>query len=212
MKNSEYKLMIIENYIEWYTSSDKERDKLKDGASCYVKEDYTDEIESALEQYKKENISNSYPKNFVERRIKFALEDLDKVRTKISVELLGEDRFDEVWTSLNNIQIALDFNSDEADTWKLSSELYVCEYDIEFSAPELGSQTSDYDFKCYDGYATANNGILELKVSYPKISEMNENQKLDCLEYRYGSDASKYNIHFGDVMMCKGKLESFKVL
>ena len=34
--NKKIKLMIIENYIDWYTSDDKERDRLKKGADVYV--------------------------------------------------------------------------------------------------------------------------------------------------------------------------------
>lgn len=36
--------MIIENYIEWYTTDDRERESLKQGAYQYVKEDHIDEI------------------------------------------------------------------------------------------------------------------------------------------------------------------------
>ncbi len=89
---------------------------------------------------------------------------------------------------------------------------YVSESDIEFYAPELGSQTSGYHFRCYDGYGIADNGILEIKVKYPKISELSDKDKMDCLTYRYSTDAKDFEVHFGDVMMSKGKLESFKVL
>jgi len=44
MNNKDKKLMIIENYIEWYTTDDLEREQMKEGASCYVKEDHVDEI------------------------------------------------------------------------------------------------------------------------------------------------------------------------
>jgi len=44
MNNKEKKLMIIENYIEWYTTDDQEREQMKEGASLYVKEDHVDEI------------------------------------------------------------------------------------------------------------------------------------------------------------------------
>jgi hypothetical protein len=54
MKNSDYKSMIIENYIEWYTTDDQEREEMKEGALLYVEEDHVDEIESAIERYKKE--------------------------------------------------------------------------------------------------------------------------------------------------------------
>jgi hypothetical protein len=39
------KLMIIENYIDHYTSDDEERDAMKENALMYVEEDYNDEIE-----------------------------------------------------------------------------------------------------------------------------------------------------------------------
>jgi len=39
------KLMIIENFIDHYTTDDKERDEMKDDAKIYVEEDWVDEIE-----------------------------------------------------------------------------------------------------------------------------------------------------------------------
>lgn len=44
MNNKDKKLMIIENYIEWYTTDDQEREQMKENASCYVAEDWVDEI------------------------------------------------------------------------------------------------------------------------------------------------------------------------
>jgi hypothetical protein len=90
--------------------------------------------------------------------------------------------------------------------------VYVTESDIEFSANELGSQTSGYHFKCYDGYAIGDNRVLEIKVIYPKLAEIGEVFKEECMSFRYGRLEFGYNIHFGDIMLYKGKLESFKVL
>lgn len=96
---------------------------------------------------------------------------------------------------------------------EINRGVYVTESDIEFGANELGSQTSGYHFKCYDGYAIGDNRVLEIKVIYPKLSEMNDARKEECLCFRYSNHLEdKYNIHFGDVMLYKGKLESFKVL
>lgn len=93
-------------------------------------------------------------------------------------------------------------------------ELYVLETEIEFSAPELGSQTSGYDFKCYDGYAVGENEVVEIIVTYPKMIDLTQSEVDDCLYFRYGSDHKKYDyeIHFGDVMMLKSKLKSFRLL
>jgi len=41
------KLMIIENYIDHYTSDDKEREQMKANAWLYVIEDHVDEIKQA---------------------------------------------------------------------------------------------------------------------------------------------------------------------
>jgi len=43
-KTQEIKLMIIENYIDHYTSNDEERDSMKEVARSYVEEDWVDEI------------------------------------------------------------------------------------------------------------------------------------------------------------------------
>ena len=44
-KSEDLKLMIIENFIEWYTSSDKEREAMKECAYDYVIEDHCNEFE-----------------------------------------------------------------------------------------------------------------------------------------------------------------------
>ena len=48
MKNTkEIKLMIIENYIDWFTTDEDERKRMKDNANLYVEEDWVDEIKQA---------------------------------------------------------------------------------------------------------------------------------------------------------------------
>lgn len=119
------------------------------------------------------------------------------------------------------IQILLDSIKDLTDELNNQEDAYqepdyVTESDIDFYAPELGSQTSGYHFKCYDAFAVADNGIVQIKVTYPFLYQiLNDKSKSDeCLSYRYGGDHSKYayELHFGDVMMKYGKLESFKLL
>ena len=40
----EIKLMIIENFIDYYTSDELEREAMKEEANTYVEEDWVDEI------------------------------------------------------------------------------------------------------------------------------------------------------------------------
>jgi len=47
MKNNEVKLMIIHNFIDWFTNNEEERNKLKNEAENYVNEDHVNEIEQA---------------------------------------------------------------------------------------------------------------------------------------------------------------------
>lgn len=44
----EMKLMIIENYIDWYTSDEEERELMKEGAVSYVLEDHCNELSELL--------------------------------------------------------------------------------------------------------------------------------------------------------------------
>ena len=37
--------MILENYIDWYTSDEQEREELKENAELYVREDHVDELD-----------------------------------------------------------------------------------------------------------------------------------------------------------------------
>jgi hypothetical protein len=45
LEAKEIKLMIIENYINWFTSNQEERDSMIEGAKCSVTEDFINEIE-----------------------------------------------------------------------------------------------------------------------------------------------------------------------
>jgi spore maturation protein CgeB len=47
-KAEELKLIIIENFIEYYTSSDKERMAIKECAYDYVIEDHCNELEELI--------------------------------------------------------------------------------------------------------------------------------------------------------------------
>jgi len=48
MKNTkEIKLQIIDNYIDWFTSNESERESMKEEATTYVKDDWVDEIEQS---------------------------------------------------------------------------------------------------------------------------------------------------------------------
>lgn len=46
-KTQEIKLMIIENFIDHHTTNEDERDRMKEDALMYVKEDWVDEIEQS---------------------------------------------------------------------------------------------------------------------------------------------------------------------
>ena len=47
-KSEDLRLMIIENFIEWYTSSDKEREAMKICAFDYIDECHYDELEELI--------------------------------------------------------------------------------------------------------------------------------------------------------------------
>jgi hypothetical protein len=47
MNNKEIKRMILHNYVDWFTSSDSERERIQKGVDAYVEEDHVDEIGQA---------------------------------------------------------------------------------------------------------------------------------------------------------------------
>jgi spore maturation protein CgeB len=47
-KAEELKLIIIENFIDYYTSDDKEREAIKECAYDYVIEDHCNELEELI--------------------------------------------------------------------------------------------------------------------------------------------------------------------
>lgn len=48
-KTKEIKLMIIENFIDYYTTDETEREEMKEEAATYVEEDWVDEIGQAFD-------------------------------------------------------------------------------------------------------------------------------------------------------------------
>ena len=44
MKNIEIKQVIIENFIDWYTSNGEQRDRMKEALQSYLDEDDVDEL------------------------------------------------------------------------------------------------------------------------------------------------------------------------
>lgn len=46
-KTEETKLMIINNFIDYFTTNEEERDQMKKNALVYVEEDWVDEIEQS---------------------------------------------------------------------------------------------------------------------------------------------------------------------
>lgn len=51
-KTKETKLMIIENFIDYYTTDETEREGMKKEATIYVEEDWVDEIEQSFPNVK----------------------------------------------------------------------------------------------------------------------------------------------------------------
>lgn len=47
-ETKEVKLMIIENFIDYYTTDESERIEMKEEAATYVEEDWVDEIEQSF--------------------------------------------------------------------------------------------------------------------------------------------------------------------
>jgi hypothetical protein len=51
MKKIEIKQMTIENYIDWFTSDDVEREKMKDNLQSYLEQDHVDEMDVLKSMY-----------------------------------------------------------------------------------------------------------------------------------------------------------------
>jgi hypothetical protein len=50
MTNNDTKLMIINNFIDWYTTNEDEREAMKKNSKTYVDEDWVDEVQSRIDE------------------------------------------------------------------------------------------------------------------------------------------------------------------
>jgi hypothetical protein len=53
MKSNEIKEIIIENFIEWYSSFETERIRMKEALQIYLDEDHVDEVQEFINQMTK---------------------------------------------------------------------------------------------------------------------------------------------------------------
>lgn len=70
----------------------------------------------------------------------------------------------------------------------------------------------EYFCRCYDGYAicmssTYSNVPDVIKVKYPKLKELTNEQKDHILDYRGLYDLTRKDIHYGDVAVVYGEIE-----
>lgn len=61
---------------------------------------------------------NTYSKPMVDRRINLALDDLEFLRKRLSNSIAESEALGEL---LTNIEVALDLESDESDSWRFHS-------------------------------------------------------------------------------------------
>ena len=53
MKSTEIKQIIIENFIDWYSSYDTEKIRMKEALQIYLDEDHVDELNEFINQITK---------------------------------------------------------------------------------------------------------------------------------------------------------------
>ena len=112
MKQSETKLIIIQNYIDYFTSNDDERKLMYENAYQYVNEDHVNELENLTEVKQ------------LKHRLTMVQDDIKVIREFLYSKGLSKyfemktPMADECWTHLNNIDIACDLYSNESLDWK----------------------------------------------------------------------------------------------
>lgn len=92
-------------------------------------------------------------------------------------------------------------------------ENYISEQSVYVTIPNIDEEVI-YDFRCYDGYAIgtmvcdAPNAPQEIKMSYPTLAEVSDDEELAdyILRYRGLYDLKHNDIHYGDIMMALGEL------
>jgi len=60
----------------------------------------------------------TYSKELIERRTNLVMDDVECIAKFLRDNYPADGKLYEVMASLNNIEIALDFNDDESDKWK----------------------------------------------------------------------------------------------
>lgn len=68
-----------------------------------------------------EDTMETYSKKLIERRISLAMDEIESMVEFLKANYPREGQLAEVKSSLNNIEIALDFNDDESDKWTFYS-------------------------------------------------------------------------------------------
>lgn len=59
----------------------------------------------------------TYSKELIERRTSLVMDEVESIAKYLNDNLPRDEKFYEIISSLNNIEIALDFNDSESDRW-----------------------------------------------------------------------------------------------
>jgi hypothetical protein len=91
---------------------------------------------------------------------------------------------------------------------KLNKPVYVSGIELNISQAQTSEETENYELLCFDGYAMGSNGILNVVMKYPALSQLSEEQMDKAMTYSFGRDWEKEGlaICFRDVMMLYGKV------
>jgi len=78
---------------------------------------------------------------------------------------------------------------------------------IELDIPQI-EDNNDFDMLCFDGYAMGSNGVINVVMKYPAMSELSEEQVDNVMTYSFGSNWKKDDLImcYNDVMMLYGKV------
>ena len=107
MTNKETKLMVIENFIDWYTTDDTERESMKINAKTYVDEDWVDEVQSRIDE-----VLIPVGRNYTIDK----LEVIQIPKTQLSQTLINELKDRETFIDTDNLLDEVMYSSDVFET------------------------------------------------------------------------------------------------
>lgn len=207
-KSMDVKQMIIENFIDWFTSNEGVREQMKDAADIYISEDHVDEVQSFVEQLANQESESEPEADGDDDYMKRIREQTKQGARDFKNSFEKETQYNNYF--INILRVLKDWNEEQKQRWPLEwNEMRVSrleEYRLLHNLPKPLKQHFLNPTRKYAIYDHRNGAVFKHRCyDIVKIKELGKSIGVEVLiggymesTYFYCKDSQL--AQFGDIL------------